>query len=135
MNARARFGAGTDARLKIVLRLKIAFVGQVVYVVLRRFLRQMRGRSEQSRESIPDRALIKRILPGWNAFWSTVKAKRTVVVINLSAADGCPVAKRGGQPEKNKTAGEKRYSDVRPGDAIRPITQMAVSKSKDLCNE
>ncbi len=31
MNARARFCAGTDARLKIVLRLKIAFVGQVVY--------------------------------------------------------------------------------------------------------
>jgi hypothetical protein len=31
MNARARFGAGTDARLKIVLRLKIAFVSQVVY--------------------------------------------------------------------------------------------------------
>ena len=31
MNARARFGAGTDARLKIVLRLKIAFVGEVVY--------------------------------------------------------------------------------------------------------
>jgi hypothetical protein len=28
---RARFFAGTDARLKIVLRLKIAFVGQVVY--------------------------------------------------------------------------------------------------------
>lgn len=31
MNARARFGAGTDARLKKILRLKIAFVGQVVY--------------------------------------------------------------------------------------------------------
>ena len=30
MRARA-CGAGTDARLKIVLRLKIAFVGQVVY--------------------------------------------------------------------------------------------------------
>ena len=28
---RARIFAGTDARLKIVLRLKIAFVGQVVY--------------------------------------------------------------------------------------------------------
>src|SRR5262249_28424938 len=31
MNARARFGAGSDARLEIILRLKIAFVGQVVY--------------------------------------------------------------------------------------------------------
>jgi len=31
VNARARFGAGADARLKIFLRLKIAFVGQVVY--------------------------------------------------------------------------------------------------------
>ena len=31
MNARARFGAGSDARLEIILGLKIAFVGQVVY--------------------------------------------------------------------------------------------------------
>ena len=31
MNARARSGAGSDARLEIILRLKIALVGQVVY--------------------------------------------------------------------------------------------------------
>jgi len=104
---RARFGAGTDARLKIVLLLKIAFVGQVVYVVLRRFLSQIRGCREQSRESNPGCSLIKRILPGWNAFRSVVKAKGRVVVIILSAAAGCPVAKRGGQPEKKKPAGRR----------------------------
>jgi hypothetical protein len=42
-----------------------------------------------------------------NTFRSMVKAKGTVVAINLSVAPGCPVAKRGSQPEKNKTAGEK----------------------------
>jgi hypothetical protein len=51
-----------------------------------------------------------------------VKAKGTVVVINLSAAGGCSVTKRDGQPEKKKAADEKRYSVMCPGDAKSPIT-------------
>jgi hypothetical protein len=42
-----------------------------------------------------------------NSFRSMVKAKGTVVVSNISVVVGCPVAKRGSQLEKNKTAGEK----------------------------
>jgi hypothetical protein len=71
-------------------------------------------------------------MPAGNTFRSMVKAKGTVVVSNLSVAVGCPVAKRGSQPEKNKTAGEKRYSDVRSGNAIPPITQMAAYMPKTL---
>jgi hypothetical protein len=164
MRARA-CGAGTDARFKIVLRLKIAFVGQVVYreveiaprsnlfgraqienIEIRRNEILARdderhslarnGRSEIAfgvalRSLFARRRARRNNRPGD----SMVKVKGTVVVINLSVAPGCPVAKRGSQPEKNKTAGEKRDSDVRPGDTIRPITQMAAYMSKTLYKE
>src|SRR5262245_5800767 len=74
-------------------------------------------------------------LPAGNAFCSMVKPKQTVVVINLSAAGGCPVAERRGRPEKYKADDEKRDSHVRPGNAIRTIAHMAASKSINLRQE